>query len=352
MPDDRPADRRCRSPRTCARNDRASKALGMRIVAISEGARVPRDDGARRHAERLRHLPRRLHHDARRLGVRVRLQLARRAHGRGRASTVDFLAPAQRGDVLTARAFEVVAGRPHRRLRHRRSRNQRGERVALVRGRSHTAEGPAACCRRRGHAAMPVRRRPRRPAASSSRSSAPAATSCRRCSSSACAGRCGTPTTTSPHYRRAFDAQGRAPGRPEVARRPRAVSRSPSRRTCATTIRSACSRCRASRWCASTRRRARPASRPSSATRSATSTPGPTSSRARSAPPAAGPATWCHVAYGYGLFTGGLGAHYGAERARLHGDPDVGRPDREAGAADPRLRSPTSSWSRRRTCRC
>ena len=26
-----------------------------------------------------------------------------------------------------------------------------------------------------------------------------------------------------------------------------------------------------------------------------------------------------HIAYGYGLFTGGLGAHYGAERLGLHG---------------------------------
>ena len=44
-----------------------------------------------------------------------------------------------------------------------------------------------------------------------------------------------------------------------------------------------------------------------------------------------------HVAYGYGLFTGGLGAHYGAERSGLHGDPDVGRDDRAPGAADHRL---------------
>ena len=69
-----------------------------------------------------------------------------------------------------------------------------------------------------------------------------------------------------------------------------------------------------SAWRASTPRAAPPASRRSSATRGATSTPGPTWSRARSAPPAAVRATWCHVAYGYGLFTGGLGAHYGAER--------------------------------------
>ena len=60
------------------------------------------------------------------------------------------------------------------------------------------------------------------------------------------------------------------------------------------------------------------------------------------------PGDMVHVAYGYGLFTGGLGAHYGAERAGLHRDPDVGRPDREAGAADPATSSPTSSWSRPR----
>ena len=37
-----------------------------------------------------------------------------------------------------------------------------------------------------------------------------------------------------------------------------------------------------------------------------------------------------HVAYGYGLFTGGLGAHYGAEALGYHRDPDVRRPDGEA----------------------
>ena len=31
--------------------------------------------------------------------------------------------------------------------------------------------------------------------------------------------------------------------------------------------------------------------------------------------------------HGYGLFTGGLGAHYGAEAAKLHGDPHVRGPD-------------------------
>ena len=77
-----------------------------------------------------------------------------------------------------------------------------------------------------------------------------------------------------------------------------------------------------------------------------------------------------HVAYGYGLFTGGLGAHYGAEAAGLHGHSDVGRPDRAAGAADHRfpardhhgdaelhagdpgrVRAPGHRSARRRRCR-
>ena len=49
--------------------------------------------------------------------------------------------------------------------------------------------------------------------------------------------------------------------------------------------------------------------------------------------PAGRPGMMVHVAYGYGLFTGGLGAHYGAEAAGLHGDPHVGRHDGAAGAA-------------------
>ena len=141
--------------------------------------------------------------------------------------------------------------------------------------------------------------------------------------------------------------QGRASRRPEARWPTWRSSRSPPRRTCATTTPSACSRCRASRWRASMRRRAPPASRPWSATRRTTSTHW-ADLVARSIRAAGGrPGDMVHVAYGYGLFTGGLGAHYGAERAGLHRDPDVGRPDREAGAADPATSSPTSSWSRR-----
>ena len=51
-----------------------------------------------------------------------------------------------------------------------------------------------------------------------------------------------------------------------------------------------------------------------------------------------------HVAYGYGLFTGGLGAHYGAERLGLAVDPARRRHDRAPGAADRATSSPTSSW--------
>ena len=46
-----------------------------------------------------------------------------------------------------------------------------------------------------------------------------------------------------------------------------------------------------------------------------------------------------HIAYGYGLFTGGLGAHYGAERLGCTVVPMSRRPDRAAGAADPRLQA-------------
>ena len=45
-----------------------------------------------------------------------------------------------------------------------------------------------------------------------------------------------------------------------------------------------------------------------------------------------------HIAYGYGLFTGGLGAHYGAESSAAPSFR-LRRHDRAAGAADPRFRA-------------
>ena len=46
-----------------------------------------------------------------------------------------------------------------------------------------------------------------------------------------------------------------------------------------------------------------------------------------------------HNAYGYGLFTGGLGAHYGAEKLGCTVIPVSGGMTAAPGAADPRLRA-------------
>ncbi len=117
-----------------------------------------------------------------------------------------------------------------------------------------------------------------------------------------------------PHYRAAFDAVGLQPGDvrslDDLARVPFTSKDGPAGRT----TRSACSRCRARRSSGSTPAVARPAGPPSSATRGPTSTCGRRSWPGRSTRRAAGPGDIVHVAYGYGLFTGGLGAHYGAER--------------------------------------
>ena len=116
-------------------------------------------------------------------------------------------------------------------------------------------------------------------------------------------------------------------------------SRSPPRRTCATTTRSGCSRCRASRCRGCTPPPARRAGPPSSATPPRTSRPGSTV-MARSIRAAGGrPGDRVHVAYGYGLFTGGLGRALRRRGAGLHGDPGLRRDDRAAGAADRGLRA-------------
>ena len=120
-------------------NDRASKAMGMRIVAISEGAaflEMPvRDDMLNGF-------------DICHGGFITTLAdsaFAFACNSTGDVTvaaglSVDFLAPAQRGDVLTARAFEVVnAGRSG--LYDITVTNQRGEQVALVRGRAHRLKG-------------------------------------------------------------------------------------------------------------------------------------------------------------------------------------------------------------------
>ena len=120
-------------------NDRASKAMGMRIVAISEGAAFlemkVRDDMLNGF-------------DICHGGFITTLAdsaFAFACNSTGEMTvaaglTVDFLAPAKAGDVLTARAFEVVqSGRTG--VYDITVTNQRGEQVALVRGRAHRMKG-------------------------------------------------------------------------------------------------------------------------------------------------------------------------------------------------------------------
>ena len=116
-----------------------------------------------------------------------------------------------------------------------------------------------------------------------------------------------------PHYRAAFDEAGRAPGRlrelADLAKFP-FTTKDDLRET----TRSACSPCRSARWSASTPAPAPRAGPPWSATpRDDIADLGQADGPLASAPPAAARATMVHNAYGYGLFTGGLGAHYGAE---------------------------------------
>ena len=54
--------------------------------------------------------------------------------------SIDFIAPAREGDLLTARSFELSkAGRTG--VYDSEITNQHGERIAMFRGRSYTAKG-------------------------------------------------------------------------------------------------------------------------------------------------------------------------------------------------------------------
>ena len=185
---------------------------------------------------------------------------------------------------------------------------------------------------------MPVRRpQPRRAGADRD---ARAATSLRRCSSSACSWSLAHAYDNVPHYRREVRRRGRAPARsaarsPTSRKFPFTDQGRPARQLSVRHVRRAA---RAGRR-ASTRRRAPPASRPSSATR-ANDIDTWATVMARSIRAAGGRAgDIVHVAYGYGLFTGGLGAHYGAEKLGCTVIPMSRRADREAGAAHRRLQA-------------
>ena len=118
----------------------------------------------------------------------------------------------------------------------------------------------------------------------------------------------------SPFYRKRFDEAGVHPSDLKDVEGSRQIPLHPEDRICATTIPSPCSPCRWIRSAASMPRPAPQANPPSSATRRHDLDVW-ANVVARSIRASGGrPGDIVHCAYGYGLFTGGLGAHYGAEK--------------------------------------
>jgi acyl-CoA thioesterase len=121
--------------------DRASRGLGMVIVEVGEGtatlAMTVRDDMLNGHDICHGGFITTLADSAFAFACNSRNVLTVAA-----GLTVDFLAPAHRGDVLSARAVETSrAGRTG--VYDMIVTNQNGARVALVRGRSHSMHGRA-----------------------------------------------------------------------------------------------------------------------------------------------------------------------------------------------------------------
>ena len=150
---------------------------------------------------------------------------------------------------------------------------------------------------------------------------------------------CIRPTSASRTTRRNLRRGRRASRRPEEIYRISPNSRSPPRKTCGRIIRSACSRCR---WRDIVRVHA------SSGTTGKPTVVGYTRNdidtwsllMARSIRAAGGRSTdKIHVAYGYGLFTGGLGAHYGGRIFGSDRHPGRRRLHRAAGPAHRRFSS-------------
>lgn len=124
------------------KNDRATKLLGMRIVEVKPGtatlAMTVRDDMLNGH-------------DICHGGLITTLADSAFAYACNSYNeltvasgfSVDLLAPGRGGDVLTARCVEVSkAGRTG--LYDTEVTNQRGERIAMFRGRSYTMKGKPA----------------------------------------------------------------------------------------------------------------------------------------------------------------------------------------------------------------
>ena len=121
----------------------------------------------------------------------------------------------------------------------------------------------------------------------------------------------------SPVYKAKFDAAGVHPGDLQDACRTWRSFLSPPRRTCATATPSACSPCRAS-GCARIHASSGTTGKPTVVgytLKDIDTWAGVVARSIRAA--GARPGDMVHVSYGYGLFTGGLGAHYGAEKLGL-----------------------------------
>jgi acyl-CoA thioesterase len=123
-------------------NDRATRMLGIRILAISPGAATlamtVRDDMLNGHDICHGGLIATLSDSAFAFACNSYDELTV-ASGFG----IDFIAPGRLGDVLTARCSEVAkAGRTG--VYDTEVTNQRGERIAVFRGRSYTIKGKPA----------------------------------------------------------------------------------------------------------------------------------------------------------------------------------------------------------------
>ncbi len=124
------------------RNDRASKMLGMQILAVGPGTATLlmtiRDDMLNGHDICHGGLITTLADSAFAFACNSYNELTVAS-----GFSIDLLAPGRRGDVLTARCFEVSkAGRTG--VYDTEVTNQRGERIAMFRGRSYTMKGKPA----------------------------------------------------------------------------------------------------------------------------------------------------------------------------------------------------------------
>jgi len=124
------------------RNDRASKMLGMRIVDVAPGsatlAMTIRDDMLNGHDICHGGLITTLADSAFAFACNSYNELTVAS-----GFSIDLLAPGRLDDVLTARCFEVSkAGRTG--VYDTEITNQRGERIAMFRGRSYTMKGKPA----------------------------------------------------------------------------------------------------------------------------------------------------------------------------------------------------------------